>query len=263
MKHTSTILLHALRSQMLVIAMVVLSAADSPSAGSQPPLPDDQIEAVHEQVVRNLRGLDAGWYDDERDDWRRAEVRVPDEDADGDGSFGLGLTGFGMLMDLVAMILVGTGVTALVLGILNMRLEEPEAYEHAEREPAEQPLVAPRFLDLDLDEAERGDLLAALQTALTDGQWVRAVICGYAAMLVLADRAGAIHLRPGATNRTLLRELADSDRSLLPFGEQAVQRFERVYFGGVEADEESARAQAAEVEAFSKALSARDEKAPS
>jgi hypothetical protein len=141
------------------------------------------------------------------------------------------------------MIAVVVGATLLLLWQLlrHVRLERtPLAAE--ERRVA----VARAVADLSaLPFAEAGtqDAEAALAQARAARDWRRAVAWSYALHLVELDHAGVLRLARGTTNRGYLRALrqwmqADGRRGAVPpLLEEAIQGFERTWFGHQPADD--------------------------
>lgn len=211
---------------------------------------DDQADspAVAEQVRQSLQQLDPGWYDGQRDSWRRV-VLLADEAEENDAESGSWLGEATVISNIFSwlLLIILVSVLAALVAALVMGSRQPLAPRQVSNQrsglaslaESEDPLAAPRFLDLDLNEVERADLVAALQAALAGEDWLRAVICAFAARLVLLDRSGGITLRPGATNRQLLRELGErlgrahsAGSALYRDLRRCIHIFEQVYFGG-------------------------------
>ncbi len=228
------------------------------------PLPATETDAV---VRERLRELDPAWYDAEQDGWQ--QVRPPSSrrthSDDADGSSGGGTTidggGLGGLLTWFIIALVAVLVAAVVaMAVLAWHEDQqpsptPTSPERQRAGPA--PLVVPHFLDLDLDAASRADVLAALDAAMAAGDWRTAVVCCFAAQLVVLAEAGLLHLERGTTNRRFLAQMRTALSDDPPRATALTERFatsiaifERIYFGHVAAQREQVDTLRVHLDAF-------------
>ncbi|MFW5752848.1 MAG: hypothetical protein ACOCYV_02225 [Planctomycetota bacterium] len=212
----------------VIIGLLVLLSA---------PLPAAQTDTV---VRERLRELDPAWYDAERDSWNR--VRPPVSRPDGETrDTGGGSGRAGLLTWFIIALVMGLVIAVAALAILAWREDprrEPDPDPGGPGRPGRAPLVVPHFLDLDLDAASRADVLAALETAMEASDWRKAVVCCFAAQLLVLSEAGLLRLERGTTNRRFLAQvrssLANDPQRESDCGDRfaaSITIFEQVYFG--------------------------------
>ncbi|MBA3699026.1 MAG: DUF4129 domain-containing protein [Planctomycetes bacterium] len=209
---------------LLVVLLAPLSAAESDPA---------------REVLRTQK---PPWYDATRDDWNRIAAKAPEPTTSASDRPGW-LSG---LSALFSWLMVAAAVTATVwliyLLVRNLASERGEPVA-AERRAA----VARAVADLSAlpfaDAQSAKDPEAALDRAIAERDWRRAVAWSYALHLVELDHAGALHVGKGTTNRGYLRMLAAwageraSRATLPPLLRDAVETFERTWFGHHPADQ--------------------------
>lgn len=203
------------------------------------------ISAAEDDPAREvLRQQAPPWYDAAADDWRRLEVKAPEpetvREGSGDSTF---LDALGGLFSWLMVILV-VAVTAWLIWMLvrNFAVERG-APVGEERRAA----VARAVADLSAlpfaDAQSAKDPEAALDRAIAERDWRRAVAWSYALHLVELDHAGALRVNKGTTNRGYLRMLATwagerAARQGVPaLLSDAVDTFERTWFGHHPADQ--------------------------
>ena len=186
------------------------------------------------------------WYDAKSDDWKRIAVPAPDKPDEPESSSSLGGGGGSGLGSLFSwlMIVVVVGATAWLIWQLVRNLASERGAPVAEERRA---AVARAVADLSAlpfaDAQSAKDPEAALDRAIADRDWRRAVAWSYALHLVELDHAGALRVSKGTTNRGYLRMLATwteeraTRRNLTPLLHDAVSTFERTWFGHHPADQ--------------------------
>lgn len=186
------------------------------------------------------------WYDAGSDDWRRIAVPAPEtpsERAGSDRGRGGGGGGIGSVFSWL-MVAVAMAATAWLIWQLVRNLAAERGAPVAEERRA---AVARAVADLSAlpfaDAQSAKDPEAALERAIAERDWRRAVAWSYALHLVELDHAGALRVAKGTTNRGYLRMLAAwaeeraSRRTLTPLLGDAVSTFERTWFGHHPADQ--------------------------
>lgn len=193
--------------------------------------------AAEDPLRQRLADQHPPWYDRSTDSWHRVAVKPPEQaptEAVPHGSL--------LAADIVAWLLVA--VVAVALAWLLVQLWPQDAPELAPLpEPARRPPARPHAI-AELDLGDERDPEAALAAARAAGDWRRAVVWLYALLLVRLDAAGTIRLRKGATNRRYVRDAESWVRAnqghspLVPCLGLAINAFEQVYFGGLNATAE-------------------------
>lgn len=191
-----------------------------------------------------LRQQAPPWYDAATDDWRRLEVKAPEpetvRESSGDPSFLNAIGGFFSWL-MVALVVV---VTAWLIWMLVRNFASERGAPVGEERRA---AVARAVADLSAlpfaDAQSAKDPEAALDRAIAERDWRRAVAWSYALHLVELDHVGALRVNKGTTNRGYLRMLATwaggrATRQGVPaLLSDAVSTFERTWFGHHPADQ--------------------------
>jgi hypothetical protein len=206
---------------LLLLSLAVLPAAE--------PAADDGRE--------QLRKLEAPWYDAQRDGWRRIEIpaRTAKPEPDMKTSIDGGSIDTGGFVQVLAWVIL----TLVVLLLAWMAFQSFRSLGPGGDLEVRAGGPAPRPADLSslpFTVPEASDPEAALEAAITAGDWSLAVVWVYAALLIRLDAAGMVRLGKGATNRGCLRQAEDAARAGRPQVAattlaDAVRVFERTYFG--------------------------------
>ena len=219
----------------------------------------EAADAAGDPVRSALREKPPLWYDNERDGWRRIEVRAPPKPVEweprGGGAIG-GLFNWLMLGAVIA-------ATAWLVWQLVRNLGPRQGglpVEHAPR-AAERAAVDLSVLPFAAAEGQR-DPERALAEALEHGDWKRAVAWSFVLHLVALDQAGVIRLAKGVTNRRYLRTVAawaedGAGRGPAPAALAAtIAVFERVWFGQQPVSQEQVQALEQDRERLGRVLAA-------
>jgi hypothetical protein len=203
------------------------------------------LSAVEGDPARDaLRTQAPPWYDAKADDWQRIAARAPDAPKVRDSSDGLDVpSGIGSLFSWLMIALVVMATAWLIWQLVRNLVSERGAPVAEVRRAA----VARAVADLSAlpfaDSESVKDPEAALERAIAERDWRRAVAWSYALHLVELDHAGALRVAKGTTNRGYLRMLASwaeeraTRRTLTPLLNDAVSTFERTWFGHHPADQ--------------------------
>lgn len=189
-----------------------------------------------ENARSSLRGGGFPWYDRGSDSERalippkRREIKESPRDLKAPVSFGIEP---GLLY-----ILLGVVVVALIYFLIrNFDLfqwnKEDESGEQARE------VEIDRIEALPMQVRRVNDFLAEARKCVERGDLAEAMIYLYSYQLITLDKAGAIHLAKGKTNRTYLRELAKKIASLVDYMTISVRLFEETFFGKLPIDSES------------------------
>ncbi len=212
---------------LLLIQFIPLRAADTPTPVGSATLAsasDSSGDVFH----RGLREQQPPWYDRERDDWRRvtpAKAEAPEAHAPG------------WNVTPIAWLLIAV-IAAVVLWVLWLVVRRFEFRRgRTVGSAAAKPAVAlVRTIPLPgVDPSVTPE--SGLAAAKAAGDWDAAAIWLYALVLERCDRAGVIHLRPGATNGRYRREARswaggdDGHPAVASSVDAAADAFERVHFG--------------------------------
>ena len=185
------------------------------------------------------------WYDAKSDDWKRIAVPAPKKTDEHDDSSGYGGGGsaLGSVFSWLMIAVVVLATAWLIWQLVRNLASERGAPIAEERRAA----VARAVADLSAlpfaDAQSAKDPEAALERAIAERDWRRAVAWSYALHLVELDHAGALRVSKGTTNRGYLRMLAAwteeraTPRTLTPLLNDAVSTFERTWFGHHPADQ--------------------------
>ncbi len=225
----------------LILCCCLLAIGDASAGESADPAAGDPVRSA-------LRETPPLWYDNERDGWRRVEVRAPtvpkpDDYAPRRGGWEIGGF-FGWLM-LSAVI----AATAWLIWQLVRNLGPRQGGLPEENAPHAAVRAATDLSALPFAAAEgQRDPERALAEALNRGDWKRAVAWSFVLHLVALDQAGVIRLAKGVTNRRYLRTVTawaedGAGRAPAPAALAAtIAVFERVWFGQLPAVQEQAQA---------------------
>ena len=204
----------------IMILSLLLSAVPGDAAEAGQPRDNPVREVLVDHEPR--------WYDRERDDYRRVEVRVRErEQVEFDAEQG------GQALSIVPVLFYGLILAlliALVAWLLMSDTDLPEL-DTAGSGRALGPMAD--LSELPFDVTDTGDPDGALAQALAAGDLRAALIWLYACLLLRLDAEGRVRLHRSKTNRCYLREMADDDR-YLPLLRRTVEAFEAMYFGGAE-----------------------------
>jgi hypothetical protein len=139
--------------------------------------------------------------------------------------------GFTALVWLLGGLVVGALVYLLLRLIANRRFATaPNAKQTAVSQ-------VDRVDELPVRLAGVGDFLAAAEHCVREGRLDQAIVYYYSHQLLAMDRAGAIHLERGKTNRRYLREASKTLPSLTELFQQTIALFEESFFGHLPIDE--------------------------
>ncbi len=191
-------------------------------------------DAAADPARGRLARLAPPWYDAKADDWQRVEVDEPDEEEVDAHDWRLSIPG----TEIVAYVLLAAvvaGLAALAVMLWRARVPgEADTGDVRAVDRAARVAVLPIAAEPGADDPE-----AALARALAAGDWAAAVVWLYALVLLRLDRAGVLQLAAGKTNRMYLREAEGDARSGALA--DAIDHFERSYFGHQPVDEASVR----------------------
>ncbi|MGL4462520.1 MAG: DUF4129 domain-containing protein [Planctomycetia bacterium] len=95
------------------------------------------------------------------------------------------------------------------------------------------PVEAPRVEALPMRARPVDDLLTEAERLYAAGDLAEAVVYLYAHQLMSLDKAGAVRLKPGKTNRDYLRETQRSAAAVAPILKTTIRLFEDSFFGGL------------------------------
>ncbi|MFN7950545.1 MAG: DUF4129 domain-containing protein [bacterium] len=182
------------------------------------------------EVRRALREHDYDWYDAASDgpSFERLRHELDEPDA--------GARKWSWLVWVLDFIAFATLLAILAHVIRSARRARRERAPAAETEPP-RPLEALPFVDPALG-IEPNAWLAAAEDAAARGDFTRATVCLFNGQLLILDRAHAIRLAPGRTNRHHLGELSGAEPARRSFS-GSIREFERVFYGGRAASRES------------------------
>ncbi|MGL5096681.1 MAG: DUF4129 domain-containing protein [Planctomycetia bacterium] len=177
----------------------------------------------------SLRRAGFPWYDAAKDAYRPVRPREAEpnetnlsQSASAIGSF---------VGRLLVYTLVGVVLAFLIVTLLRsfdfMKGRGPKAVE------GPSPVEAPRVEALPMRARPVDDLLTEAERLYAAGDLGEAVIYLYAHQLVSLDRAGALRLKPGKTNRDYLRETQRSAAAVAPILKTTIRLFEDSFFGGL------------------------------
>lgn len=212
------------------------------------------LQAADDPLRERIRDQKPPWYDAGADGWKRIEVKPPKapeiERPSGPGTLGL--------VDALAWLIVlaaAMGLAWLIWQIVPKELAPARlATDAAPRSPASPAAIS------HLELGESRDPEEALAAARAAGDWARAMVWLYALLLVRLDRAGAVRLRRGATNRRYAREVETwatervAPGDLLPALDATIDAFERVFFGRQRATQSAVDALEGRIRALDRAL---------
>ena len=210
--------------------------------------------AAEDPLRERIAGQKPPWYDADADGWKRIEVKppkAPEIDLPSAPST-LGL------VDALAWLIVLAAALGLAWVIWQLLPKELSTARVATDAAPRTPAAPAAISHLDLGESR--DPEEALAAARAAGDWARAVVWLYALLLVRLDRAGAVRLRRGATNRRYARDVEAwaAERvvpaDLLPALGAAIDAFERVFFGRQRATQPAVEALEVRIRALDRAL---------
>lgn len=223
------------RIWLLLLAVATLQGADDP-------------------LRERLTDHKPPWYDAGADGWKRIEVKPP-KAPEVDLPSGPSTLG---LVDALAWLIVLAAAVGLAWIIWQLVPKELAPARIA-ADAAPRPVASPAAIS-QLDLGESRDPEEALAAARAAGDWARAVVWLYALLLVRLDRAGAVRLRRGATNRRYAREVEAwaaervAPGDLLPALGATIDAFERVFFGRQRATQPAVDALEGRIRALDRAL---------
>lgn len=212
------------------------------------------LHAAEDPLRERIRDQKPPWYDAETDGWKRIEVKppkAPEIDLPSAPST-LGL------VDALAWLIVLAAALGLAWVIWQL-LPKELAPARIATDAAPRPVAAAAAIS-HLDLGESRDPEEALAAARAAGDWPRAVVWLYALLLVRLDRAGAVRLRRGATNRRYAREVEAwaaervAPGDLLPVLDATIDAFERVFFGRQRATQPAVDALEGRIRALDRSL---------
>lgn len=182
------------------------------------------------------------WYDSKADSWQRARGREPEAssatDMNLDDSHGPSAFSDFIIFLLYTVIILLIAYLIYVF-VTNFYQKSPEVRE---RLPAADNIKRIQVTDLPFQtEADIENPRLALDQAMHDKQWSKAVI--YALILLLTEfhKKQLIQLRPGKTNRNYLQELKRAPKELRTSLDTSIQLFERSFFGHIDIKAEDAQ----------------------
>lgn len=185
-----------------------------------------------------LRGGGFPWYDRATDSEQTLIPPAPEEikertDDRGKREF----SGFG-----ISPVLVYSLLGVIVAGLVYFLIRNFDLFQWNEKDDAGE---SAREVEIDRIEAlpmqvrRVNDFLAEAKRCVERGDLEEAMIYLYSYQLITLDKAGAIHLAKGKTNRIYLRELMRKIAGLADYMTLSIRLFEETFFGKLPIDRDS------------------------
>lgn len=189
-----------------------------------------------EDARASLRGGAFPWYDSATDSERalippkRKEIKESRRDIQLPVSSGIAP---GFLYVLIGVVVVGL-IYFLIRNFDLFQWNKEEAAGEQARE-----VEIDRIEALPMQVRRVNDFLAEAKKCVERDDLEEAMIYLYSYQLITLDKAGAIHLAKGKTNRTYLRELKKKIASLIDYMTISIRLFEETFFGKLPIDRDS------------------------